>query len=73
MFRLTTVPGLTGKDLRPRKYIFTRNGLKTGEAEGSDWWYFAPEFEIPKWIKGAVMYQIYTDRFCFAATRAPTS
>ena len=64
VFRLTTVPGLTGKDLRPRKYIFTRNGLKTGEAEGSDWWYFAPEFEIPKWIKGAVMYQIYTDRFC---------
>ena len=28
------------------------------------WWYFAPEFRIPDWATGAVMYQIFTDRFC---------
>lgn len=25
---------------------------------------FAPGFEVPGWAKGAVMYQIYVDRFC---------
>ena len=34
---------------------------KTG-TEG--WWYYAPEFKIPDWANGAVMYQIFTDRFC---------
>ena len=28
------------------------------------WWYFAPEFKTPEWAQGAVMYQIFTDRFC---------
>ena len=28
------------------------------------WWYFAPEFKTPDWANGAVMYQIFTDRFC---------
>ena len=28
------------------------------------WWYYAPEFKIPEWANGAVMYQIFTDRFC---------
>ena len=30
---------------------------------GAGAWYFAPGFEVPDWAKGAVMYQIFTDRF----------
>ena len=63
VFRLTTAPMPARKSGRSRTFVFTRNGLKAEEARGSDWWYFAPEFDIPKWIHGAVMYQIYTDRF----------
>ena len=38
-----------------------------GDPEGGEpdgWWYFDPEFRVPEWAKGAVMYQIFTDRFC---------
>ena len=40
---------------------------KNEEDKGKDtggWWYFAPEFKVPEWAQGAVMYQIFTDRFC---------
>ena len=38
------------------------DGPKGGKMDG--WWYFDPEFRVPEWAKGAVMYQIFTDRFC---------
>ena len=40
----------------------SRTGTKAGAACG--WWYYAPEFSAPEGAKGAVMYQIFTDRFC---------
>ena len=36
----------------------------TEDSATGGWWYFAPEFKVPEWAKGAVMYQIFTDRFC---------
>lgn len=43
--------------------IYDRRGVVTDENEFYD---FAviPGFKTPDWAKGAVMYQIYTDRFC---------
>ena len=45
-----------------------RAGLKEIEAEPQlpthGWWYVAPGFKTPDWAKGAVLYQIFTDRFC---------
>ena len=43
--------------------IYDRRGVVTGANEYYD---FAviPGFKTPDWAKGAVMYQIYTDRFC---------
>ena len=43
--------------------IYDRRGVVTDENEYYD---FAviPGFKTPDWAKGAVMYQIYTDRFC---------
>ena len=37
---------------------------KDGTSPTDGWWYFAPEFKVPGWAKGAVIYQIFTDRFC---------
>ena len=34
------------------------------KSKTAGWWYFAPFFKVPEWSKGAVMYQIFTDRFC---------
>jgi len=34
-----------------------------GKSKTAGWWYFAPEFKAPEWAQGAVMYQIFTDRF----------
>ena len=48
----------------------TRSGARAGtpdskaDSKTDGWWYFAPEFNPPEWAKGAVMYQIFTDRFC---------
>ena len=45
-----------------------RADLKEIEAEPQlpthGWWYVAPGFKTPDWAKGAVLYQIFTDRFC---------
>ena len=45
-----------------------RAGLEEIEAEPQQpthgWWYIAPGFKTPDWAKGAVLYQIFTDRFC---------
>ena len=37
---------------------------REGKSGTEGWWYYAPEFRIPDWANGAVMYQIFTDRFC---------
>ena len=63
-FRIITKPNLAKKDPRSREYIYTRTGLKSKRNGDSGWWYYVPDFSIPKWAKGAVMYQIFTDRFC---------
>lgn len=34
------------------------------ESRTRGWWYFAPKFRTPEWATGAVLYQIFTDRFC---------
>ncbi len=44
--------------------IYTRTGIFSLDEKENGWWYFAPEFKVPEWTKGAVMYQIFTDRFC---------
>ena len=63
-FRIITKPDLSKKDPRSHEYIFTRTGLKDKADGDHGWWYYAPDFTVPKWAKGAVMYQIFTDRFC---------
>ncbi len=42
---------------------YSRMGLTAGD----EWYYpfhFAPGYHVPEWAQGAVMYQIFTDRFC---------
>ena len=48
-----------------------QNGTETGAVTGKGsklrthgWWYAAPRFQAPDWASGAVLYQIFTDRFC---------
>lgn len=36
----------------------------TEEADDSYAFHFTPGFHVPEWAKGAVQYQIFTDRFC---------
>ena len=42
--------------------VYTMNGVEKRLSEGSEF-RIIPGFKTPKWAKGAVMYQIYTDRF----------
>ena len=45
-----------------RLYRYSRMGLTDAE----EWYFpfhFAPGFHVPEWARGAVMYQIFTDRF----------
>ncbi len=42
--------------------FYTKNGVKE-VAEEEDGWYFVPVDQYPSWAEGAVMYQIYVDRF----------
>ncbi len=46
-----------------RIYYYTKNGLKD-YYEWQDSLRLLPGFRVPKWATGAVMYQIYPDRFC---------
>ena len=46
--------------------VYTRRGLSSviaREEAPAGAWYLAPGFDVPDWAKGAVMYQIFTDRF----------
>lgn len=42
---------------------YNRYGAVSGPLEAYDF-LLIPNFSTPEWAKGAVMYQIYTDRFC---------
>lgn len=53
-FRLS----LNGKDT-----FYTRFG-QSEEIRRDAWFACMPEFDTPDWAKGAVMYQIFIDRFC---------
>ena len=45
-----------------KKYRYTRRGIRNTIRPG-DWWHVIPGFHPPKWVAGAVMYQIFVDRF----------
>lgn len=45
-----------------KKYRYTRRGIRNTIRPG-DWWHVIPGFHPPKWAAGAVMYQIFVDRF----------
>ena len=42
---------------------YTRRGVKNTIRQ-ADLWHIIPGFETPVWAEGAVMYQIFVDRFC---------
>ncbi len=44
-------------------YVYDRTGVNT-ESNMAYYFRLTPDFYVPEWAKGAVMYQIYTDRFC---------
>ncbi len=44
-------------------YIYDTNGIGKNTNE-SAYFRIVPGFKTPEWAKGAVMYQIYVDRFC---------
>ena len=46
-----------------RRYRFTRRGVRN-TIRPADWWHVIPGFPLPAWAEGAVMYQIFVDRFC---------
>ena len=46
-----------------RKYKYTRRGVRN-TIRKADWWHIIPGFHTPSWAEGAVMYQIFVDRFC---------
>lgn len=45
-----------------KTYYYDRNGVSE-EKRSSYFFRLTPGFYVPEWAKGAVMYQIYTDRF----------
>ena len=44
-------------------YYYDRSGV-TEQATEEFYFRLTPDFYVPEWAKGAVMYQIYIDRFC---------
>ncbi len=45
-----------------RKIKYTRRGVRN-TIRAVDWWHIIPGFHTPAWAEGAVMYQIFVDRF----------
>ena len=45
-----------------RKHKYTRRGVRN-TIRAVDWWHIVPGFHTPAWAEGAVMYQIFVDRF----------
>ncbi|MDO5476501.1 MAG: glycoside hydrolase family 13 protein [Eubacteriales bacterium] len=46
-----------------RTWKYTRRGVRN-TIRPADWWHILPGFHTPRWAQGAVMYQIFVDRFC---------
>jgi len=46
-----------------KTYYYDRSGVTEYQNKEFYFW-LTPDFYVPEWAKGAVMYQIYTDRFC---------
>ncbi|MDO5131483.1 MAG: glycoside hydrolase family 13 protein [Eubacteriales bacterium] len=46
-----------------RRYRYTRRGIRN-TIRPADLWHVVPGFHVPAWAEGAVMYQIFVDRFC---------
>ena len=46
-----------------RRYRYTRRGVRN-TIRPADFWHIIPGFHTPAWARGAVMYQIFVDRFC---------
>ena len=46
-----------------RRYRYTRRGIRN-TIRRADYWHVVPGFHLPAWAVGAVMYQIFVDRFC---------
>ncbi len=44
-------------------YYYDRSGV-TEQATEEFYFRLTPDFHVPEWAKGAIMYQIYIDRFC---------
>lgn len=42
---------------------YDTNGVSTRHEERTEFEIY-PGYHVPEWLKGAVMYQIYVDRFC---------
>ena len=49
--------------LNDNVYYYDRSGV-TERATEEFYFRLTPDFYVPEWAKGAVMYQIYVDRFC---------
>ena len=49
--------------LSEKKLYYTRIGT-TEEPREEDFFAIRPGYQVPDWLPGAVMYQIFTDRFC---------
>ncbi len=54
-----------------KTYYYNKYGCVTNEKEGVPFC-FVPGFQTPDWAKGAVMYQIFVDRFCNGNTNNDT-
>lgn len=46
-----------------KTYYYSKVGVSEEILRYADFWIIY-DFDIPEWIKGAVMYQVYVDRFC---------
>lgn len=48
--------------IKGRIIQYTRRGIRN-TIRAVDWWHIIPGFHTPAWAEGAVMYQIFVDRF----------
>lgn len=46
-----------------RRIMFTRHGVENSVRDSS-FWNMVPGYRTPDWMRGAVIYQIFVDRFC---------
>ncbi|SDK83819.1 alpha-glucosidase [Sarcina sp. DSM 11001] len=48
---------------RGRRFRYSRRGIRN-TIRPEDYWHVIPGFDPPHWAEGAVLYQIFVDRFC---------